>query len=145
MPDYTKLIKKYVKKGFETVTNPKVIKTGVGSMISPGVGSMYKLFETGSGESTSKVSKNTPSQQFTRRSYVVPKPPKISETAKKGTLKPIPSTPKAKQESLKRKDIERNEQTVEKANNDLNVMENYNNSDDNSNSGFNPYKDFGGG
>ena len=100
----------------------------------------------------SKVSKNPEKQtstiKFTRRSYVAPKPPKPkpSETGKKETLqKEASPTPKPKQESIKRKDIERLEETVEKANNDQSVIENYNNSDDNSNSSFNPYKDFGGG
>ena len=99
----------------------------------------------------SKVSKNPEKQtstiQFTRRSYVAPKPLKpIKETVKKQTLqKEASPTPKPKQESIKRKDIERLEETVEKANNDQSIIENYNNSDDNSNSSFNPYKDFGGG
>ena len=103
------------------------------------------LASGGASKASRKPQKETATYEFTRRSYVAPKPPKPSETAKKGTLKPIASTPKAKQESLKRKDIERLEETVEKANNDQSVIENYNNSDDNSNSGFNPYKDFGGG
>jgi len=111
------------------------------SLASGGLTSFAKR----AGYSLSEQEKETPTPVFTRRSYVAPKPPKPSETAKKGTLKRIASTPKAKQESLKRKDIERLEETVEKANNDQSVIENYNNSDDNSNSGFNPYKDFGGG
>ena len=141
MPDYTELIKKYVKKGFETVTNPKAIKTGVGSMITPGIGSMYKLFETKSGKPTSTVSKDTPSQQFTRRSYVAPKP------HRPGGLDPA-----------KRPDNKRVMKVVEKANNDKSVIENSNdynvnnNYDVDSDSGSGSsnisediYKDFGGG
>ena len=108
---------------------------------------ILKIIASGGVSKISKeteTKKETPTPVFTRRSYVAPKPPKPprpSETGKKGTLKPeskdyIPSTG-----SKKRKDLGRIEETVEKANNDQSVIENYNNSD----SGFNPYKDFGGG
>ena len=137
MPDYTELIKKYVKKGFETVTNPKAIKTGIGSMITPGIGSMYKLFETRSGKPTSIVSKDTPSQQFTRRSYVAPKP------SRPGGLDPA-----------KRQDIQRVKKVVEKANNNKSVIENSYDYDSNSDVDNDSrssdisetiYKGFGGG
>ena len=106
------------------------------------------IASAGASRTSKKTQKETPTYEFTRRSYVAPKPPKPSETAKEETLKPIHSTlskSSPQKESLNRPDVERIEKTVEKANNDLNVIENYNNSDDNSNSGFNPYKDFGGG
>ena len=106
-------------------------------------------FAKRAGYSSSEQEKETPTPVFIRRSYVEPKPPqppKPSETGKKGTLKPISSTG-SKGYISKRRDLERNEQTVEKANNDQSVIENSNNSNSDSSTGpnFNPYKDFGGG
>tara|TARA_Y100001938_G_C7927860_1_gene347805 strand:+ start:214 stop:519 length:306 start_codon:yes stop_codon:yes gene_type:complete len=57
-----------------------------------------------------------------------------SSGATKQTLK--------KSKNNSRTDLNRMNETVEKANNNLNVIENYNN---NYNSDVNPYKDFGGG
>lgn len=112
------------------------------SLTSGGLTSFAKR----AGYSSSEQEKETPTPVFTRRSYVElkppkpPKPPKPSgEIGKRGTLKPIPST--GSKQAIERRDLERNEETVEKANNDQSVIENSNNS----NSGFNPYKDFGGG
>ena len=68
--------------------------------------------------------------------------------AEQGGLKDkIPSLGATKQTLKKsknnsREDLNRMNETVEKANNNLNVIENYNN---NYNSDVNPYKDFGGG
>ena len=114
-------------------------------MITPGIGSMYKLFETESGKPTSTVSKNTPSQQFTRRSYVTPKP------SRPGGLDPVKRPSTGRKEQL-RPDQERIKKVVEKANNDKSVIENSNdyNVDSDSGSGSSNisediYKDFGGG
>ena len=100
----------------------------------------------------SEMGERTPtySTQFTRPSYHMrpkpPTPPKPVETGKvKEKLNPLPQKESLKKSPTPRPDLERIEETVEKANNDLNVIENYSNNDDDSNSGFNPYKDFGGG
>ena len=105
MPDYKDILKKFAKIGMRTI-------------IGGTPGAMIDMFSKPKPKAETESSyKDVPGYQFTKRHWVEPNKP--------GGLNPVerPQTP----ERPKREDLQKMKDSVEKANNDKNVIENYRN------------------